>query len=429
MGVCKQDRGNDLKTGIITIGNELTSGGIEDTNTAFIAREFQLQGWQVAATLSVGDDEAMIKKALDFILPLADAVVITGGLGPTADDITTAALARAFDLPLYMDERVLNHIKGIFSRYGLKWTENNSKQAVFPQGAQILDNPVGTAAGFSLQVAGKVIAVIPGVPVEVKRMVPEVVLPLLCRSFPEEARYLAVRTLKLFGLGEAVVDQAIAGIDLQGLGVGVGFYPRFPENHLVLSARDAGEEAAWSRVKKAEAEIYKHLGSYVFAYDEETLEGVVAGLLKEQGRTLAVAESCTGGLITDRLTDIPGSSIYLERGLVTYSNRSKTELLGVPETILQKHGAVSEETARLMAEGVRKLAGTDLGLATTGIAGPDGGSEAKPVGTVFAALSDGGETYCRKFSYRWNRRRIKIIASQAALLMLKRYLTGEANHE
>jgi nicotinamide-nucleotide amidase len=418
-----------LKTGIITIGNELTSGGIQDTNTALIARQFHLQGWQVAATMSVGDDEAMIKRALDFVLPLTDAVVITGGLGPTADDITTAAVARAFNLPLYTDEGVLSHIKAFFSRYGFKWTENNAKQAVFPHGAQILDNPVGTAAGFSLQVQGKVLAVIPGVPVEVKRMLPEVVLPLLCRSFPEESQYPAVRTLKIFGLGEAAVDQAVAGIDLSGLGVDVGFYPRFPENHLVLSARDTVEAAAWLRVKKAEEEIYKRLGPYVFAYDEETLEGVVAGLLTEQGRTVSVAESCTGGLITDRLTDIPGSSMYLERGLVTYSNRSKTDLLGVPEDILQKHGAVSEETARLMAEGVRRLAGTDLGLATTGIAGPDGGSEAKPVGTVFIALADGMESYCRKFSYRWNRRRVKIIASQAALIMLKRYLTGEMNHE
>lgn len=416
-----------MKTGIITIGNELTSGGIQDTNTALIARQFHLQGWQVAATMSVGDDEAMIKEALDFILPLTDAVVITGGLGPTADDITTAVVARAFNLPLYTDEGVLSNIKAIFARYGFKWTENNAKQAVFPQGAQILDNPVGTAAGFSLRVRGKVLAVIPGVPVEVKRMLPEVVLPLLCRSFPEESPYLAVRTLKLFGLGEAAVDQAVAGMDLPG--IGVGFYPRFPENHLVLSARDTVEAAAWLKVEKAGEEIHKRLAPYIFAYDEETLEGVVAGLLKEKGLTVAVAESCTGGLITDRLTDIPGSSMYLERGLVTYSNRSKTELLGVPEDILQKHGAVSEETARLMAEGVRRLAGTDLGLATTGIAGPDGGSEAKPVGTVFIALADGVETNCRKFSYRWDRRRVKIIASQAALLMLKRYLNGEMNHE
>ncbi len=416
-----------MKTGIITIGSELTSGGIEDANTALIAREFHRRGWQVAATMSVSDDETMIKKALDFILPLTDAVVITGGLGPTADDITTAAVARAFNLSLYADEDVLNHIKTIFAKYGLKWTENNAKQAVFPQGAQILANPVGTAAGFSLMISGKVLAVIPGVPAEVRKMLPEAVLPLLYRSFPQETQYLAVRTLKLFGISEAAVDQSMAGIDLPG--VDVGFYPRFPEYHLVLSARDTLADTAWFMVNKAVAEVLKSLGPYVFADDEEILEGVVAGLLKEQGRTVSVAESCTGGLITDRLTDIPGSSMYLERGLVTYSNRSKTDLLGVPETVLQKHGAVSEETARLMAEGVRKLAGTDLGLATTGIAGPDGGSEAKPMGTVFIAIADGAATICRKFSYDWERRRIKIVASQAALIMLKRYLTGEATHE
>jgi nicotinamide-nucleotide amidase len=415
-----------LKTGIITIGSELTSGGIQDANTALIAREFHRRGWQVAATMSVGDDETMIKKALNFIMPLTDAVIITGGLGPTADDITTAAVAGAFNLPLYADEDVLNHIKAIFAKYGLKWTENNAKQAVFPRGAQILANPVGTAAGFFLRIKEKVLAVIPGVPAEVRKMLPEAVLPLLYRSFPQETPYLAVRTLKLFGISEAAVDQAITRIDLPG--VEVGFYPRFPENHLVLSARDAWEDTAWFRVNKAAAAVRKSLGPYVFAYDEETLEGVVAGLLKEQGRTVSVAESCTGGLITDRLTDIPGSSLYLERGLVTYSNRSKTDLLGVPETVLQKHGAVSEETARLMAAGVRRLARTDLGLATTGIAGPDGGSEAKPVGTVFIALADGTETICRGFSYRWERRRIKIVASQAALIMLQRYLTGEATH-
>lgn len=418
-----------MKTGIITIGSELTSGGIQDTNTALIARQFHLQGWQVVTTMSVGDDEAMIKKALDFVLPLTDAVIITGGLGPTADDITTAAVARAFKLSLFTDEVVLNHIKAIFSKYGLKWTRNNAKQAMFPHGAEILDNPVGTAAGFSLQVHGKALAVIPGVPVEVKRMLQEVVLPLFRRIFPDESRHLAVRTLKIFGLSEAAVDEIIADVDLTKLGVSIGFYPHFPENHIVLSASDEAETGAWLKVKTAAEQIHERLGSYIFAYDDETLEGVVAELLKDQGLTIAIAESCTGGLITDRLTDIPGSSMYLERGLVTYSNGSKMNLLGVPEGILQNHGAVSEETARLMAEGVRRFAGTDLGISTTGIAGPDGGSEAKPAGTVFIALADGLETNCRKFSFRWNRRRNKIIASHAALIMLKRYLTGEKNHE
>ena len=418
------ERDDRLRTGIITIGNELTSGAVQDANTAFIAREFHLQGWPVTVTISVGDDEEMIKKALDFILPLTDAVIVTGGLGPTADDITTVAMARAFNLPVAVDERILGHIKSIFARYGLNWTENNAKQAVFPHGAEIIDNPTGTAAGFLLRREGKVIAVIPGVPAEVQRMIPEGVIPALRRSFPEDVTHLAVRTLKIFGLSEAAVDKAVADVDLAG--VEIGFYPRFPENHIVLSCRDPHDaNKAWSRLQAVEMEVCRRIGRYVFARDEETLEEAVANLLRKQGRTIAVAESCTGGLITDRLTDIPGSSAYLERGLITYSNRSKMELLDVPDAVLRTYGAVSEETARLMAEGVRRLAGTDLGLATTGIAGPDGGSEAKPVGTVYIALADEAGTVCRQFAYRWNRRRIKVISSQAALLMVKRNLIGE----
>jgi len=413
-----------LQIGIVTVGNELMSGRIQDTNTSFLARQFQWQGWQVAVSLAVGDDEEMIARALAFCLSQTEAVIVTGGLGPTADDITTAAVARAFQLPLVTDAGALRHIRGIFSRYGLKWTDNNAKQAVFPQGAEIIANPVGTAPGFALRREGRIVAVIPGVPAEVERITTEGLLPLLRRVFPGASRHLAVRTLKTFGLSEAAVDQAVADVDLSG--AEIGFYPRFPENHIVLSVRDGRDEAAArARLAVLEEEICRRLGTHVFARDEETLEGVTAALLREQGRTIAVAESCTGGLITDRLTDVPGSSAYLERGLVTYSNRSKVELLGVPVTVLETSGAVSEETACAMAAGVRDRAGTDLGLATTGIAGPDGGSEAKPVGTVYIALTDGVETYCRKFSYRWNRRRIKVIASQAALLMLKRYLAGE----
>ena len=416
-----------MRTGIITIGNELTSGRVQDTNSAYIARQFHLQGWETAVLLSIGDSEEMIEKALAFAMSMAEAVVVTGGLGPTADDITTAAIARAFGLDLVTDERILRHIKAIFERYGLPWTENNAKQAVFPEGAEIIDNPVGTAAGFYLRKGEKLVAVLPGVPAEVKNMIPGGVIPAIRRHFPLETGHLAVRTLKTFGLSEAAVDQAVAGVDLAG--VEIGFYPRFPENHIVLSVRDKDAAAARSRLSIAEKEICRRIGRHVFARDDETLEEAVAKLLKEKELTIAVAESCTGGLITDRLTDVPGSSGYLERGLVCYSNRAKTELLGFPEKVLQDHGAVSEETARLMAEGVRRLAGTDLGLATTGIAGPDGGSEAKPVGTVFIALANAGGSWCRKYSYRWQRRRIKLITSQAALLMVKRHLTGEAGPE
>ncbi len=414
-----------MKIGILTIGNELTSGRTQDTNSSMMARVFSTQGWQVRLMMSVGDDELLIKQALGYVLAQSDAVVVTGGLGPTADDITTAAIARAFGLPLCRNEAVLGHIRGIFEKYRLNWTENNAKQADFPEGAEVIPNPVGTAAGFALKQKGKVIAVIPGVPREVRKMLPEGVLPILRREFPEAARHVAVRTIKTFGLSEAAVDQALADLDPAHTGVGIGFYPNFPENHIVLTASDADEALAAARVEEEREAVINRLKKHIFAYDGDTLEGLVAKSLTERGWTLAVAESCTGGLVTDRLTDVPGSSAFLERSVVTYSNAAKTELLGVPADMIEIHGAVSEPTARSMAEGVRRLARADLGLAITGIAGPSGGSDQKPVGTVYIALADGTETLCRRHAFRWDRRRNKIISSQAALLMLKRHLDGE----
>ena len=414
-----------MKVGILTIGNELTSGKTQDTNSSFIARELNVPGWQVAAMMSVGDDENAIRGGLNYIMGISDAVIVTGGLGPTADDITTVAIASTFSLKLYTNEDVLRHIQGLFEKHRLKWTPNNAKQAVFPEGAETICNPIGTAWGFSLKRNGIIVAVIPGVPAEVRRMLPEGVIPLFRREFTEEAQYVESRTIKLFGIAEAGVDQALADVDLAGLGVNIGFYPNFPENHVVLIARHASEAEAKKKLKKAEGYVKERLRDYIFAYDRETLESLVASLLTERKLTLAVAESCTGGLITDRLTDIPGSSAFLERGVVTYSNVSKTGLLGVPEQVLHEFGAVSEQTAILMAEGVRKIGKTDLGLAVTGIAGPTGGTEEKPVGTVFIALTDGKKTICHRSFYRWDRRRIKMVSSQSALMMIKRYLTGE----
>ena len=418
-----------MNIGILTIGNELTSGRIQDTNSALIARAAQEQGWKVAAMLSVGDEDAAIHEALDYLLARADAIVVTGGLGPTADDMTTAAIARAFGLPLRVDESVLAHIHDLFAKRRFPWTENNAKQAVFPEGAEVIPNPVGTAAGFAVRRGGKIVAVIPGVPGEAKRMLPEGVVPLFRKAFPEAAPHVETLTFKLYGLSESTVDVAVADADLASLGISVGFYPNFPENHLVLTARTASAEEAAVKLREAGARVEARLAKNIFAHGQETLEGIVAALLTEKRMKLAVAESCTGGLITDRLTDVPGSSDFLERGVVTYSNAAKTALLGVPETVISAHGAVSEETARLMAEGVRRLAGTDLGLAVTGIAGPAGGTEAKPVGTTFIALADGGQTLCRHYAFRWDRRRNKVAAAQFALLMLRGHLLGEGRDD
>jgi nicotinamide-nucleotide amidase len=414
-----------MKIGILTIGNELMNGRIADTNSSFIAREMNLQGWQVETMMSVGDDFETIKTRLHYLLTFTDAVICTGGLGPTADDITTAAVAKAFDLPLYTDEKVLACLKELFIRFNLRWTDNNAKQAVFPQGAEVIPNPVGTAAGFVLPVQEKLVFVIPGVPSETYRMLPEGVIPVLRRYFPQPVRHSIKQTIKSFGLGEGTVDQRLADVNFDAVGVSVGFYPVFPENHLVLIARSDSLEHAEKNMQKAVDEVTARLSDSIFGYSEKTLEEIIAEALTEKRLTIAVAESCTGGLIANRLTDVPGSSVYFERGLVTYSNEAKIQLLGVPPEIIEQHGAVSEETARLMAEGVRRIAKTALGLSSTGIAGPTGGSKEKPVGTVYVALADGAQTICRHYAYRWDRKRNKLVSSEAALFLLKNYLQGK----
>jgi len=414
-----------MKVGILTIGNELTSGKTQDTNSSFIARQLHVQGWQTSVIMSVPDDEGEIKTGLNHIMSLSDAVVVTGGLGPTADDITTSAIARAFGLGIYIDQSALKHIRDRFEKFRLKWTTNNEKQAHVPEGAETIKNPVGMAWGYALKRDGKVIAVVPGVPSEVKRMVPDGLIPILRREFKDGAGHVESRTIKLSGITEANVDQVLADVDFKSLGVNIGFYPNFPEIQIVLTAIAATEKDAREKIVAADKSVSEKLKQYIFAYDQDTLEGIVARFLTDKHLTLAVAESCTGGLVTDRLTDVPGSSAFLERGVIAYSNDCKADLLGVPLDVLAEFGAVSEKTAIFMAEGVRKLGKCNLGLSTTGIAGPTGGTSEKPVGTVFIALADGTKTFCRNYTFRWDRRRNKTMMTQAALMMLKRYLTGE----
>ena len=413
-----------MKVGILTIGNELTSGMTQDTNSSFIAREMKTEGWEIASMMSVGDSESSIAKGLDYMLEVSDAVIVTGGLGPTADDITTASIAKAFGLNLYTDEVVLARIKERFEKRRLKWTDNNIKQAKFPEGAEIIENPVGSACGFYLERGEKIVAVLPGVPGEIKRMLPEELIPVLKWKFKESEKGTTRKTIKLFGLTESTIDEAVAQLDLDLPGISIGFYPRFPEIHVVITSINKDRYALKKNLETAEARITERLGKNIFACDHETMEDVVAGYLKDKKKTLSVAESCTGGLIADRLTNVPGSSDFFERGIVAYSNPSKIALLDVPHSTIAQNGAVSEETAIAMAEGIRKASGTDIGLSTTGIAGPAGGTPQKPVGTVYIALTDGQIRACRKFIFGWNRRRIKEISAQWALEMLRRYLIG-----
>ncbi len=413
-----------MKVGILTIGNELTSGMTQDTNSSYIANEIKTEGWEIAAMMSVGDDESSIASGLDYMLKISEAVIVTGGLGPTADDITTASIAKACGLNLYTDRVILERIKERFEKRNLKWTENNAKQALFPEGAEIIDNPTGSACGFSLERGEKIVAVLPGVPGEMKWMITEGLIPVLRWKFKESEKTTIRTTIKLFGLPESTIDEAIGQLDIDLPGVIIGFYPRFPEIHVVITSVNTDRYAVSENLEIVKMRITERLKKNIFACDYETMEGVVAKYLKSKSMTLAVAESCTGGLIADRLTNVPGSSDFFERGVVAYSNPSKIALLNVPQSTIDQNGAVSEETAVAMSEGIRKTSGTDIGLSTTGIAGPAGGTLQKPVGTVYIALTDGKRKACRKFLFRWNRKRIKEISAQWALEMLRRYLIG-----
>ncbi len=415
-----------MKIGILTIGDELTTGRIQDVNSAWIAQNVNTEGWRIAAMLSVGDEMEDIRRGLHFLMGVADVVITTGGLGPTADDMTTQAIAEIFGRALFTDETTLATIKARFEKFKIEWSENNAKQAIFPQGAEIIPNPVGVAAGFVLRHGEKMTVTLPGVPSEVRGIWPDGVLPVLRKAAKGPRQFAMSKTLKLFGIAESRVDQIVAGLGPTASGVTVGFYPRYPETHVVISAQGTDEAATRDRLDSTVETISNALKPHLFGYDDETLEGIVAGLLTEKRLTLSVAESLTGGLITDRLTDVPGSSAFLNRGIIAYSNDCKIDTLGVPAEVIAVHGAVSEETARLMAEGARRIAQTDLGLATTGIAGPTGGSDAKPVGTVFIAVAGPDCTICRHFAFRWDRRRwIKEITSQHALDMIRSFVMGD----
>jgi len=411
-----------LNIGILTIGNELTSGRVRDANAPWIAARLYRLGWDIPVMMTVGDAAEAIARAIDSFSGRCRAVIVTGGLGPTPDDITTETIAKACNRPLVQNDIVMASLRERTEACGYRWTEGHRRQALFPEGADVIPNPVGSAWGFSLNHRGCLFIVLPGVPEEAARMITDSVIPFLKRIDPVPPPIVVSRTLKCFGMPESEIEEKIRDLIPENGEVSIGFYPRFPEVHLVLTARHTRQKNAADNLRRVEAAVSEILKPCLFGRDEETLEGIVGSLLTRRGLTLAVAESCTGGLIADRLTDVSGSSLYLDRGAVTYSNASKVALLNVPEAILAEFGAVSEPTARRMAEGIRKTAGVDLGLSTTGIAGPTGAVPGKPVGTVYIALASASGTVCRHCLFHRDRRKVKVAAAHTALMMLREYL-------
>ena len=411
---------------ILTIGDELLRGEIVDSNKSFLSERLLRLDIASLRHVTVGDDAADIEANLREAQRRADVVLVSGGLGPTRDDITTEVAAQAFGRALVRDEGVLAGIAEFFRAVGREMSDNNAKQADFPEGAEVLPNPVGTAPGFVLTEEGTLLFFMPGVPRELYKMTDEQVLPRIEAIFRERGRPRVVRAalIRTFGLGESTLDRELADLTREDEGVALGFRTQFPDNLVRVVASGASEVEAKQKLEETTAEIRRRLGAVVLGESERRLEEIVGELLLERGMRVAVAESCTGGLIASRLTDIPGASDYLTEAIVAYSNEAKVRDLDVCAGDLERDGAVSEVVVRQMAEGVRRRTGADIGLATTGIAGPGGGSEEKPVGTVYVGLADADGTEARRYQLFRERARNKELTAQLALDWIRRRLLG-----
>ena len=410
-----------MQVELFSVGTELLLGQIVDTNAAFLAAKLSELGINVYHKTTVGDNAERLAAALRISLGRSDVVFATGGLGPTEDDITAAAVAQIMEVGLVQDEEASAKIRSFARSRRIKLLDSLLKQAWVPDGAEVVPNPVGTAPGFILSRGSKMAIALPGVPTEMKAMAEQTVLPYLAARAAGEGRGVIVsRVLRLAAMGESQAEAEISDLIQAQTNPTIAPLAKTHEVFLRLTARAPSRAAAQELIQPLETEIRRRLADHVYGADDETLEVVVGGMLTDAGLTLAVAESCTGGLIGHRLTNVPGSSRYFLASLTTYSNESKIELLGVPEETIGEHGAVSAETAAAMAEGVRRATGADIGLSVTGIAGPEGGTPTKPVGLVFVAQADAGGTVTEELRLRGDRSMIKERAAQAALYLLYR---------
>lgn len=411
---------------ILSTGDELTTGRVVDTNSNYLAEKLNQIGVDLVSVMTVGDVPERLEWAWRTAMEMADLVISTGGIGPTADDLTSDTVARLTGNKLWLSEEVADNIRSVFSRGGRKMPENNLKQAMFPQGAVILPNALGTAPGFRLEVPQKGhlchLIVLPGVPREMKPMVEEIVIPWLVQSRGHDNVILS-HTFQTYGISESGLDEAVAGL-IAPHEARVGFRASFPQISLRISVEGKPGEVQ-GKLEELCARVREKIASYVYGEGEVTMEEVVGRLLTERRLSLAVAESCTGGLIGHRLTNVPGSSNYFRADLVTYSNESKIEVLGVKEETLKQYGAVSEQCVLEMAAGARKLTETDIAVATSGIAGPDGGTPDKPVGTVCIALDADGTSFARTYKLWGNRDWVKVLTSQVALDWIRRRVLGQ----
>jgi len=408
------------KASIVSVGNEVLSGQTVDTNASYLSEQLLSISLPVVSCYAIGDDIDSIVRALNLASSDADVVLATGGLGPTDDDLTRQAFAKFLGTELQLENQLLKRIEDFFTQRNLQMPEKNKIQAYIPSGAKALANNTGTAPGITAEVKGKLFIALPGVPLEMKRMFEESVFPQLKKLASESRQVqIAIRKLKCFGAGESTISELLGSLCRRGRNplinctVGHGVITL----HIIATAKD--KDKAQQMVEKDEELLRNLLGALVYGTGEQSLAKVVGQKLAQQKKTIAVAESCTGGILAKLITDIPGASRYFTRGWVTYSNDAKNSELGIPPHLIEKYGAVSEKVARSMAQGARKRAGTDFAIGITGIAGPTGGSEQKPVGLVYISVDSDSDCETQRFIFFHDRGFIRLRAAQTALNMLR----------
>lgn len=414
-----------MKAEIITIGDEILIGQTVDTNSAFIGHELSMAGIELNRIVSISDSRSAILRALKSSEREADVIIITGGLGPTKDDITKHVLCEYFETSLEVVPEVAAQIEAFFKERGKKMLESNYLQAALPKDCIVLNNPIGTASGMWFEKGGKVFVSMPGVPYEMKRLMNEEVLPRLKSQFA--LPNILHRTVMTEGLGESFLAEIIKDWEdsLPSVGLKLAYLPSPGIVKLRLTAQGDHMESIQNKVDQKVKELEELIPQHIFGYDNESIESVIGKLLIERGETVSSAESCTGGFIAHLITSISGSSAYFDGSIVSYSNDVKINTLKVNPSDIESDGAVSQTVVEQMAINCRKQLNTTYALATSGVAGPDGGSDEKPVGTVWIALAWEDGVFSKKFLFEKNRSRNIKRASNAALSMLKRKLMGQ----
>jgi len=409
-----------MKAEIIGVGTELLLGQIANTNAQIISERLSELGIDVFYHIAVGDNSGRVAAVVREALSRSDLVITTGGLGPTMDDLTKETVAAVLGLEMVLNQAELTKIEERFAVRGLPMPPNNRKQAMLPAGATVIPNNNGTAPGALIEQGQSIVVVLPGPPRELLPMLEETVLPYLAAK-QGGGTIIKSRVLKLCGIGESAAEEEIKDILLEQTNPTLAPLAG-NEMTLRITAKAKDNAAAAAMIAEMEEKVRRRLGEYIYGVDEATLESTVGELLRRKGMTLALAESCTGGLIANRITNVPGSSEYFTAGIVSYSNAAKTDLLGVPAATIAAYGAVSRETAAGMAENIRRLCGATVALAVTGIAGPGGATATKPVGLVYIALAAPDLLVTEEHVYSVTRLMFKRRVSQQALAMLWQYL-------